>query len=165
MPNKKRPREDSEEAPKLVESASQPTEQLTKSQKRKLKKQKLAEATQKQTTPTSEKKVQFSNDLEKGPTPPSAKPSEPPKPAMLTSKSGSGKVAKREKISLASGVTIEDHTIGTGSKAKNGSKLGIRYVGKLAKGGKVFDKNTKGTPFRFVLGKGEVIKGTWIFLR
>lgn len=34
----------------------------------------------------------------------------------------------------------------------------MRYIGKL-KNGKQFDANTKGKPFSFRLGKGEVIKG------
>jgi len=34
----------------------------------------------------------------------------------------------------------------------------MRYIGKLADG-TVFDRNTKGSPFAFTLGKGEVIKG------
>jgi len=34
----------------------------------------------------------------------------------------------------------------------------MRYIGKL-QNGKVFDSNTKGKPFTFHLGKGEVIKG------
>ena len=34
----------------------------------------------------------------------------------------------------------------------------MRYVGKL-QNGKVFDSNTKGKPFSFKLGAGEVIKG------
>jgi FK506-binding nuclear protein len=63
---------------------------------------------------------------------------------------------------LANGVTVEEHKTGSGPKAKTGSKLGIRYIGKLVKGGKEFDKNTKGKPFRFTLGKGEVIKGMQI---
>lgn len=33
----------------------------------------------------------------------------------------------------------------------------MRYIGKLTNG-KVFDSNTKGKPFAFKLGKGEVIK-------
>ena len=66
---------------------------------------------------------------------------------------------KKEKKTLANGVTIEEHAVGKGNKAVNGTKLGIRYIGKLAKNGKEFDKNTKGKPFRLVLGKGEVIKG------
>lgn len=34
----------------------------------------------------------------------------------------------------------------------------MRYIGKLTNG-KVFDSNTKGKPFSFKLGRGEVIKG------
>jgi FK506-binding nuclear protein len=34
----------------------------------------------------------------------------------------------------------------------------MRYIGKLTNG-KQFDANTAGAPFRFVLGRGEVIKG------
>lgn len=34
----------------------------------------------------------------------------------------------------------------------------MRYVGKLMNGS-IFDSNTKGKPFSFRLGKGEVIKG------
>ncbi|RKP22658.1 hypothetical protein SYNPS1DRAFT_19784, partial [Syncephalis pseudoplumigaleata] len=36
--------------------------------------------------------------------------------------------------------------------------LSMRYIGRLMNG-KVFDQNTKGKPFNFKLGKGEVIKG------
>ncbi|PCH43808.1 hypothetical protein WOLCODRAFT_104216 [Wolfiporia cocos MD-104 SS10] len=59
---------------------------------------------------------------------------------------------------LAGGVKIKDHKIGTGPKAKAGDSVSMRYVGKLTNG-KIFDQNTKGDPFRFRLGKGEVIKG------
>lgn len=43
-------------------------------------------------------------------------------------------------------------------KTKNGSKVSIRYVGKLTNG-KTFDSNTKGKPFNFKIGSGECIKG------
>ncbi|KAG4108194.1 hypothetical protein H8356DRAFT_1301156 [Neocallimastix lanati (nom. inval.)] len=64
-----------------------------------------------------------------------------------------------KKRTLSSGLVIEDITIGTGAKAKSGKRVGVRYIGKLAKNGKVFDQNTKGAVFKFNLGKGEVIKG------
>jgi len=71
--------------------------------------------------------------------------------------------AKEEKTpkkkTLQNGLVIEDITVGTGAKAKAGKRVGVRYIGKLAKNGKVFDQNTKGSPFKFNLGKGEVIKG------
>ena len=73
--------------------------------------------------------------------------------------------AKEEKQSTANtglrnvdGVTIDDRTIGSGPQAKLGQRVNMRYVGKLSNG-KVFDSNTKGKPFSFILGKGEVIKG------
>jgi len=161
--SKKRIREDSEETPQLVDTAGKPSEadgkKLSKSEKKKLKKQKL-QALAEGTTPAGpEKKVQFSPELEKGPTPSSSKPSEPAKPAISSQTKTEAKSAKKERITLENGVVIEDYKIGTGLRAKKGTKLGVRYIGKLVKGGKEFDKNTKGKPFRFVLGKGEVIKG------
>ncbi|ORX48376.1 hypothetical protein BCR36DRAFT_329362 [Piromyces finnis] len=64
-----------------------------------------------------------------------------------------------KKKTLQNGLVIEDITVGTGARAKAGKRVGVRYIGKLAKNGKVFDKNTKGAVFKFNLGKGEVIKG------
>lgn len=54
---------------------------------------------------------------------------------------------------------IEDKKTGTGPTAKPGQRVSMRYVGKL-QNGSIFDSNTKGKPFSFRLGKGEVIKGT-----
>ncbi len=59
---------------------------------------------------------------------------------------------------LPSGLIIEDKKQGDGPVAKSGKKLGMRYIGKLTNG-KQFDANTGGAPFKFTLGRGEVIKG------
>ncbi|KAG4304165.1 hypothetical protein PORY_002346 [Pneumocystis oryctolagi] len=59
---------------------------------------------------------------------------------------------------LEGGVVIEDKVVGKGPQVKNGSRVGVRYIGKLLNG-KQFDSNTKGQPFSFVVGKGEVIEG------
>ncbi|TFK73972.1 hypothetical protein BDN72DRAFT_789920 [Pluteus cervinus] len=59
---------------------------------------------------------------------------------------------------LSGGLKIFDSKVGAGPAAKKGSSVSMRYIGKL-ENGKVFDKNTKGKPFRFRLGKQEVIKG------
>ncbi|KAJ3187593.1 peptidylprolyl isomerase fpr4 [Entophlyctis luteolus] len=56
------------------------------------------------------------------------------------------------------GMIIEEVVEGSGPIAKVGSRVGVRYVGKLTNG-KVFDSSTSGKPFEFKLGKGEVIKG------
>ncbi|CCO29472.1 peptidylprolyl isomerase [Rhizoctonia solani AG-1 IB] len=69
-----------------------------------------------------------------------------------------GYYIQSEPKTLPGGVVIEDKTVGSGSAAKSGKKIGMRYIGRL-KNGKVFDSNTKGKPFFFTLGKGEVIKG------
>lgn len=91
-----------------------------------------------QDTHTSDKKkVKFSAALEKGPDATESK--------FPTKK-------------LEGGVTIEDRKPGEGPSAKKGSRVSMRYVGKLANG-KVFDKNTSGKPFTFSLGRGEVIRG------
>lgn len=60
---------------------------------------------------------------------------------------------------LAGGVSIDDKKIGEGPSAKAGSKLSIRYIGKLKSNNKQFDSNTKGKPLSFKVGQGEVIKG------
>jgi FK506-binding nuclear protein len=62
------------------------------------------------------------------------------------------------KVQHPSGLIIEDQIVGNGPKAKAGKKVAVRYIGKLMNG-KVFDSNTKGAPFTFKLGKGDVIKG------
>ncbi|KAI8921631.1 hypothetical protein BC831DRAFT_418418 [Entophlyctis helioformis] len=71
--------------------------------------------------------------------------------------------AKKEAVSpakrtLPSGLVVEDTVVGTGARATNNKKVSVRYIGRLSNG-KVFDSNTKGAPFSFKLGKGEVIKG------
>ncbi|KAI8992949.1 hypothetical protein BD414DRAFT_535538 [Trametes punicea] len=79
-----------------------------------------------------------------------------------------GKQEKKEKAekekskgqtkTLEGGVKVTDHKVGSGPQAKAGDMVAMRYIGKL-ENGKVFDSNTKGKPFKFRLGKGEVIKG------
>jgi len=165
--------EDEEEAPKLVESKkgknkraaadesldamiteskAEPTEKLSKKQLKKMKKNDgtatvVAEAEAEAPSSTkSDKKVQFAKNLEQGPTPTkAAAAAEKPKAAAGPR--------------VVNGVTIDDKKAGTGPAAKNGDRVGMRYIGKLQKNNKVFDSNKKGKPFTFKLGSGEVIKG------
>ncbi|KAI0674917.1 hypothetical protein C8Q78DRAFT_1009663 [Trametes maxima] len=65
---------------------------------------------------------------------------------------------KGESKTLSGGLKVVDHKTGTGPQAKSGDTVTMRYIGKL-ENGKIFDQNTKGKPFKFHLGKGEVIKG------
>ena len=172
VPTKKRPREEpeEEEAPALVDTTKMASAKedvdmsgMSKSQRKKLKKQRLV-SNESNPVNGTEKKVQF-DTTPKGPTPSTSEKSAPPKPALSPQvKVESKPNAKKEKKTLSNGVVVEDAKAGTGPMAKNGSKLAVRYIGKLTNG-KVFDKNTKGKPFRFTLGKGEVIKGTHPFER
>ncbi|KAG9291484.1 hypothetical protein G9A89_021903 [Geosiphon pyriformis] len=69
------------------------------------------------------------------------------------------KSSKVTKVTTASGLIIEDHKLGQFEQvAKSGKKILVRYIGRLPDG-TVFDQNIKGTPFRFTLGRNEVIKG------
>ncbi|CCH45938.1 Peptidyl-prolyl cis-trans isomerase [Wickerhamomyces ciferrii] len=106
------------------------------------KKQKKAKKAAEEAAAKEEKNVKFNKELEQGPT-------ESKKPKTQT---------------LAGGVVIEDRVIGKGPQAKNGNRVGVRYIGKL-QNGSTFDKNVSGKPFSLVLGRGEVIKGWEIGLQ
>ncbi|KAK9472760.1 uncharacterized protein V1510DRAFT_416841 [Dipodascopsis tothii] len=140
--NGKRQKEDEEEKTldDLIEKDAKPAEKLTKAQKKKLKAADGSAAPAPSEKDKGDKKVTFNKNLEQGPT-------------------GSGAPGNVKKVqTLQGGLTVEDRTLGEGAGAKNGQKVGVRYIGKL-NNGKVFDSNTKGKPFFFTLGKGEVIKG------
>lgn len=60
---------------------------------------------------------------------------------------------------MAADLKIETTTEGTGAVAEVGQKVFVHYTGKL-EDGTVFDSSvTRGQPFSFVLGQGQVIKG------
>lgn len=99
----------------------------------------------------SGKKVQFAKNLEQGPTP---SKNDPAKPDIKTDSKKSSSLGVKD----VQGVSVDERKVGTGPQAKKGSKLEMRYIGKLDDG-KVFDSNKSGKPFSFKLGAGEVIKG------
>lgn len=101
---------------------------------------------------TAEKKVQFAKNLEQGPS------SSPATTKSTDTKSSDSKPATTGKVSNIQGVTVDVREEGSGPAARKGSRVEMRYIGKLANG-KVFDSNKSGKPFSFQLGKGEVIKG------
>ncbi|CAH8384698.1 unnamed protein product [Eruca vesicaria subsp. sativa] len=59
------------------------------------------------------------------------------------------------------GLLVEELKLGkpNGKKATPGKQVSVRYIGKLQKNGKIFDSNIGKAPFKFRLGRGEVIKG------
>jgi len=66
--------------------------------------------------------------------------------------------ATTEKI-LQGGVKIEDIRLGKGQEAKPGKKVQVYYEGRFKSNNKIFDKTNAGEGLKFVLGRGEVIKG------
>ena len=102
------------------------------------------------TSSDSGKKVQFAKNLEQGPT--------PSKADAAKSTADDKKKAAPSTIRDVQGVTVDERKVGTGPNAKKGSKLEMRYIGKLDNQ-KVFDSNKSGKPFSFKLGVGDVIKG------
>lgn len=82
------------------------------------------------------------------------------KAAVVENKIAEKKVEKKGPVTreVAPGVEVTDTKVGDGAVAKNGKKIGMRYIGKLDNG-KIFDSNTKGSPLSFTLGRGEVIAG------
>ena len=55
---------------------------------------------------------------------------------------------------------IEDIAVGDGPEATSGSKVSVHYVGVSFLTGEEFDASwTRGRPFEFRLGKGQVIQG------
>ncbi|GAA6032345.1 hypothetical protein JCM8097_008129 [Rhodosporidiobolus ruineniae] len=87
-----------------------------------------------------------------------AKKAEALTPKKEEKKAEPKKAAASKTRTLAGGLEVTDSKEGTGAAAKSGQKVSMRYIGKL-ENGKVFDSNTKGSPFTFNLGRGDVIKG------
>ncbi|KAF7531493.1 hypothetical protein G7054_g8843 [Neopestalotiopsis clavispora] len=140
--NKRAAEEEAESLDAMIAKADA-AEDKSKKQQKKLKNNKgEAVETKAKESPKDAKKVQFAKNLEQGPTGPAANAEKGAAPG----------------VKVVQGVTIDDRKIGKGRPAKNGNKVGVRYIGKL-QDGKVFDSNKKGKPFTFGLGKGEVIKG------
>ncbi|KAL1310925.1 hypothetical protein AAFC00_001150 [Neodothiora populina] len=131
-------------------------DKLSKKQAKKLKNNegKPVAAETKDDAPSSDKKkVQFAKNLEQGPT---GSPAATPAAKKAAEKPKNGATLGPKTVQ---GVTIDDKKLGSGPAAKRGDRVGMRYIGKLQKDGKVFDSNKKGKPFSFKLGTGEVIKG------
>lgn len=58
-----------------------------------------------------------------------------------------------------SGLKYEDKEIGTGASPEKGQKVRVHYTGWLTDGTKFDSSVDRGSPFEFVIGVGQVIKG------
>ena len=84
--------------------------------------------------------------------------------STASSQSASSKETTGSMVTTASGLEYEDLKIGTGPSPKTGQSVTVNYTGWLFNGGKqgaMFDSslNPGRTPFTFVIGEGQVIKG------
>ena len=62
-------------------------------------------------------------------------------------------------VSRSPQILMQDDVIGTGDEATLGSRVVVHYTGRFVDG-QVFDSSvSRGEPFQFVLGVGQVIKG------
>ena len=62
-------------------------------------------------------------------------------------------------ISTTDGLEIYDEKVGAGAEAVAGKTVSTHYVGTLADGTKFDSSVDRETPFQFILGRGQVIKG------
>ena len=87
----------------------------------------------------ADKKVQFAKNLEQGPaSSPATLKGDNKDKTETDSKKEEAKPKASLGVKVVQGVKIDDKTLGKGPAAKKGSRVGMRYIGKL-KDGKVFD--------------------------
>ncbi len=77
-----------------------------------------------------------------------------------TNPSAAGATPGGQVVTTASGLKYTDNVVGTGAQPQKGQTVVVNYTGYLTNGTK-FDSslNPGRTPFEFVLGAGQVIKG------
>lgn len=62
-------------------------------------------------------------------------------------------------VTSATGLGIEDVTVGEGAEATTGTTVSVHYTGTFKDGSKFDSSVDRGTPFEFGLGAGQVIAG------
>ena len=80
--------------------------------------------------------------------------------AGTAAKEGKSEVVAQEKTeTTASGLKYADLKVGTGASPQAGQTAVVHYTGWLVDGTKFDSSRDRGTPFQFVVGRGQVIKG------
>lgn len=67
--------------------------------------------------------------------------------------------ADRQHVTMADGVQITDIVTGTGTSARAGDLLTVRYILWLSDGRQVDSSDAQGSPLKFTLGNGTLIQG------
>jgi len=150
------------------QAPSSPKKESKKAEKVKEEAPKTPKPAAAETEPGKKKKNKnkFKEGAENGQQQQAKTPGKDAKDAKTPAKDGAAKTPAKDgapktpaKKTLKGGVVVEDIKVGNGPEAKSGKMVGMYYDGKLTQGGKRFDACKSGKPFKFKLGKGEVIKG------
>ncbi len=80
------------------------------------------------------------------------------KPAAKKEESGKAAAAAKT-VTTRSGLKYVDLVVGKGASPKSGQRVVVHYTGWLTNGKKFDSSVDRGEPFRFTLGRGQVIKG------
>lgn len=121
-----------------IMAKAESTNGLSKKQQKKLKNNAgVAASPPSKDEKKSDKKVQFAEKLEQGPTGSTAADKKSKKEKKSEEKKADAKPATTG-VRTVGGVKIDDRSAGKGPAAKKGSTVGMRYIGKL-EDGKVFD--------------------------
>ena len=99
---------------------------------------KKVEPTKDSPNPKGDKKVQFAKNLEQGPSTGNTDSKDVKSDTKTEERTAGDNLKTSLGKKTVQGVTIDDRKLGKGPAAKNGDKIGMRYIGKL-KDGKVFD--------------------------
>lgn len=83
--------------------------------------------------------------------------------SLVMSQAHSSETTTPKTVTLSDGLKVTDTVVGTGKEATTGKSVEVHYTGWLyedGKKGKKFDSSVdRGTPFKFNLGSGQVIRG------
>ena len=84
---------------------------------------------------------------------------QPPPPAPAAKPSGPTPTTAKQTKTTPTGLQYVDLKVGTGPSPQKGQAVTVHYTGWLTDGKKFDSSLDRGQPFRFVIGKGQVIAG------
>jgi len=147
--------EKKQENGKAPKQESKTPKQETKTPKNDSKTPKAEGKTPKQESKTPKQDVKTPKQDTKTPKQEAKTPKQDPK----TPKDDTKTPGKTPKRTIKGGIQVEDLKEGSGPECTQGATIGMYYEGRLKTNNKKFDGLKDGAPFKFKLGKGQVIKG------